>query len=44
MGGIVGGVGIDYSMLMFKNLTLQGKFMYEREAVVQMIKMVEKGT
>lgn len=43
MGGIRGGVEIDYSILMMKSLRIQGRFMYEREAVVQCIKMIENG-
>jgi D-arabinose 1-dehydrogenase-like Zn-dependent alcohol dehydrogenase len=43
MGGIQGNVEIDYNMVMMKSLRIQGKFMYEKEAVVQCIKMIEKG-
>lgn len=43
MGGIVGGVEIDYSMVMMKSLRLQGRFMYERESVVRLLGMLEKG-
>jgi hypothetical protein len=43
MGGIVGGVEINYQMVMMKSLRVQGKFMYEREMIVRLISMVEKG-
>ncbi|KAH8779119.1 isopropanol dehydrogenase [Hyaloscypha finlandica] len=43
MGGIMGGVEIDYSMVMMKSLRIQGRFMYEREMIVRLLGMVEKG-
>ncbi len=43
MGGIWGAVEIDYSTVMLKNLRIQGRFMYDRDMVLQMIKMIEKG-
>ena len=43
MGGIPGKVEIPYSMLMFKNLSIQGRFMFERKDVEQLIKYVESG-
>jgi threonine dehydrogenase-like Zn-dependent dehydrogenase len=43
MGGIVGGVEINYQMVMMKSLRVQGKFMYEREMIVRLIGMVENG-
>lgn len=43
MGGIQEAVAIPYALLMFKSLQLKGKFMYEREAVFRLIKMVESG-
>ena len=43
MGGIQGSVAIDYRMVMRKSLRIQGRFMYERDMILQMIKMVEKG-
>jgi D-arabinose 1-dehydrogenase-like Zn-dependent alcohol dehydrogenase len=43
MGGIQGAVDIDYGLVMMKSLRVQGKFMYEREMIVRLIAMVEKG-
>jgi D-arabinose 1-dehydrogenase-like Zn-dependent alcohol dehydrogenase len=43
MGGIVGAVEIDYGLVMMKSLRVQGRFMYEREAIGKLIGMVEKG-
>ena len=43
MGGIAGGVEINYQLVMMKSLRLQGKFMYEREMIVRLLGMVEKG-
>ncbi|KFY41454.1 hypothetical protein V494_02991, partial [Pseudogymnoascus sp. VKM F-4513 (FW-928)] len=44
MGGVMGSVEVDYSLIMWKNLRIQGRFMYEREHVVRLIKMLETGT
>jgi threonine dehydrogenase-like Zn-dependent dehydrogenase len=43
MGGIRGDVCIPYGMVMHKDLQLKGKWMYPREAVRELIKMVEVG-
>jgi threonine dehydrogenase-like Zn-dependent dehydrogenase len=43
MGGIRGKVDIPYMEVLFKNLVVRGKFMYEREQAQQVIKMMEKG-
>jgi len=43
MGGIHETVAIPYGLLMFKSLQLRGKFMYERDAIWRLIKMVESG-
>ena len=43
MGGIAGTVEINYQLVMMKSLRVQGKFMYEREMIVRMLGMVEKG-
>ncbi|KAL9100589.1 MAG: hypothetical protein Q9163_004048 [Psora crenata] len=43
MGGILGNIEIPYSLLVFKNLRLQGKLMYERAQIQQMIKLAEAG-
>ncbi|KAK4064654.1 hypothetical protein Trihar35433_8171 [Trichoderma harzianum] len=43
MGGIAGNISIPYGAIMFNDLKLHGKFMYERKDVRMLIKMVEKG-
>ncbi|KAL7939073.1 GroES-like protein [Trichoderma chlorosporum] len=43
MGGIAGGIAIPYDAVMFNDLKLHGKFMYERKDVRMLIKMVETG-
>jgi len=43
MGGIQGGVELPYGLMMFKNLTVKGKFMYDRSQAERLIKMVEFG-
>lgn len=43
MGGIGGNIEIPYIMVMFKNLKIQGKFMYERKDVEALIRMLEAG-
>lgn len=43
MGGIGGNVEIPYSLVMFKDLKVQGKFMYGRKDIEGLIKMVEAG-
>jgi len=43
MGGIQETVAIPYGLMMFKSLQLRGKFMYERDAIKRLIKMVESG-
>ena len=43
MGGIQENVSIPYALLMSKSLQLKGRFMYEREAILRLIKMVEGG-
>jgi hypothetical protein len=43
MGGIYGNVDINYISLMMKSLRIQGRFMYSRDMIVRVIKMVEKG-
>ncbi|KAF2502257.1 GroES-like protein [Lophium mytilinum] len=44
MGGIQGVVEVPYGLMMFKNLTVKGKFMYERAQAERLIKMVEFGS
>ncbi|KAH7131672.1 alcohol dehydrogenase GroES domain-containing protein [Dactylonectria estremocensis] len=43
MGGIQGDISFPYHMLMFKRLTIQGTFMYTREQVDELIRLVETG-
>lgn len=43
MGGIRGKIEIPYMQVLFKNLIVRGKFMYEKEQAQQVIKMAEKG-
>ncbi len=43
MGGIKDDVPIPHSAIMHRNLTLKGKWMFEREDLKSMIKMVEIG-
>jgi len=43
MGGIRGKIEIPYIEVLFKNLVVRGKFMYEKEQAQQVIKMAEKG-
>lgn len=43
MGGIRDSIPLPYGLIMFKSLKLMGKFMYEREAVVRLLKLIEKG-
>ncbi|KAF2817545.1 isopropanol dehydrogenase [Mytilinidion resinicola] len=43
MGGIQRGVEVPYGLMMFRNLTVKGKFMYERTQAERLIKMVEFG-
>ncbi|EED16364.1 conserved hypothetical protein [Talaromyces stipitatus ATCC 10500] len=43
MGGIKGDVAIPLGYVMHGNMTIKGKWMYEREDVLKLIKMVESG-
>lgn len=43
MGGITEDIPLPHMAIMTKNLNLQGKWMYERSDVQDMIKMVERG-
>ncbi|KAK1245697.1 hypothetical protein MKX07_004766 [Trichoderma sp. CBMAI-0711] len=43
MGGIAGEVMVPYGAIMFNDLKLHGKFMYERKDVRQLVRMVEAG-
>ncbi|KFY05856.1 hypothetical protein V491_08988 [Pseudogymnoascus sp. VKM F-3775] len=44
MGGIIGPVEVDYGLIIWKNLRIQGRFIYEREHVVRLVKMLETST
>lgn len=43
MGGIQGMVQVAYELVMFNNLTIKGRFMYEREDVKKLIRLMEGG-
>lgn len=43
MGGIRDDVPIPHTLVLHRNLTLKGKWMFEREDIRNMIKMVENG-
>lgn len=43
MGGITGDISIPYFLVLSKNITIRGQFMYEREDVRNIIKLVETG-
>jgi threonine dehydrogenase-like Zn-dependent dehydrogenase len=43
MGGILDNISLSYPLIMFKNLRVQGRFMFEREHVERLIKLVEAG-
>lgn len=43
MGGIEGDVALPYSKIMFSDIQLKGKWMYEREDITTLIQMVRAG-
>ncbi|EED16150.1 isopropanol dehydrogenase, putative [Talaromyces stipitatus ATCC 10500] len=43
MGGHSGNINVPYLDIMFKSIRIQGRFMYSRQHVLQMIQMVESG-
>lgn len=43
MGGITKTVQVPYPLVMFNDLKICGKFMYEREAVTRLISLIESG-
>ena len=43
MGGLQSDVAVPYPLLMFMGLSIIGKFMFERDDVIVLIKMVETG-
>jgi D-arabinose 1-dehydrogenase-like Zn-dependent alcohol dehydrogenase len=43
MGGNAGNIDFPYLEVMFKSIRIQGRFMYDRRHVQQLIQMVEVG-
>jgi threonine dehydrogenase-like Zn-dependent dehydrogenase len=43
MGGISGDVSLNYAVIMFRNLQIRGKFMYAKQDVSSLIRMVLTG-
>ncbi|KAI7977687.1 hypothetical protein EIK77_010278 [Talaromyces pinophilus] len=43
MGGIKGDVAVPLGYVMHANITIKGKWMYEREDVLKLVKLVENG-
>ncbi|EPS38616.1 hypothetical protein H072_7631 [Dactylellina haptotyla CBS 200.50] len=43
MGGVLGDISLPYFPIMFKNLTVYGRFMYSRDQMIQVIKLAESG-
>ncbi|KAK6524009.1 hypothetical protein TWF694_005677 [Orbilia ellipsospora] len=43
MGGVLGDISLPYFPIMFKNLTIHGRFMYSRDQMLQIIKLAENG-
>ncbi|KAL2857216.1 isopropanol dehydrogenase [Aspergillus pseudoustus] len=43
MGGNSGNIDFPYLEIMFKSIRIQGRFMYDRKHVLQMIQMLESG-
>ena len=43
MGGITGDISLNYASIMFRNIRIHGRFMYERADIAYMIKMVSTG-
>lgn len=41
--GVLGPVEINYASLMFRNITIAGRYMYSREELEQLLRMVEAG-
>jgi threonine dehydrogenase-like Zn-dependent dehydrogenase len=44
MGGAKGNFEFPYLTIMFKNLRIQGRFMYERDHILKLIKLIERGS
>lgn len=43
MGGVRGDLAIPHHAVMHRDLTLKGKWMYDRQQVLDLIKMIETG-
>lgn len=43
MGGMSGDIALPYTEIMFKNLQLRGRFVFERSHILRMIQLVESG-
>jgi D-arabinose 1-dehydrogenase-like Zn-dependent alcohol dehydrogenase len=43
MGGLAGNIALPHMAILFNNLIVRGKFMYERNQAIQVIKMAETG-
>lgn len=43
MGAIWGDLQVNYASLLFRNITVKGQYMYAREQVSQMLRMIEAG-
>lgn len=43
MGGVTGGLEVPYDLIMWMNLKIMGRFMYERTDMARLVRMVEGG-
>jgi threonine dehydrogenase-like Zn-dependent dehydrogenase len=43
MGGIIGDISINYASIMLRNIQLRGRFMYNKEDISSLVKMVLAG-
>ncbi|PSR75079.1 hypothetical protein BD289DRAFT_399573 [Coniella lustricola] len=43
MGGVMGDLAVPYGIVMHKDITIRGKWMYPQEAVPELVKMIESG-
>lgn len=43
MGGIMADVALPHAIIMHKDITIKGKWMYPREAIPELVRMVEVG-
>lgn len=42
-GGVMSNIEINYGLLVFKNITVMGNFMYERKQIEKLLRMIENG-